>query len=887
VIFSGFLLFSQDAPDEFDFNISIYQSFYFFLNSDIEGEPLVEGEDWIAAFSEFDETMGGVCEYIDQDIDGLSNTADCQDLNNDGILSSSVDICVGSFVWSGEYTTVPVMGSDGTIWTQGYMVEDQRPKFKIFDGSEGLIYNAVPSVIYPWSTDLSFYVISISVFRDCNLSLGGEAFIDSCGVCVEGDTGLVENYLDIGCGCYESQVGPFFEDSDGDGLGYGDEQYFCENPGLGWSTNNNDPEPNCVSNFYDCNNDCGGSALFDDCGVCSSGSTGIQPNFNLDCNGECFGFAYIDDCDECVGGSTGNSPCDFNSEQPVEFEFYNSTQQAFYFITSASFNDGSFLSPQDWIGVFNGDACVGSIKWDGIFTTVPAMGNDGSNWTQDYLNPGDFPTFKVYDASMNEFFETDYTNIVEVVGDDELLYEGWGNNNFYYVYNLLALSPDCNGVIGGSAVLDDCGICSGGSTGITINSDLDCSGVCFGDAQIDNCGVCSGGSTNNIPNIDDQGCGCFLNSPSDYFSDVDNDGFGSGLPQSFCQNPGNGWSLNNIDPEPFCYNLDTYNLNVDDCGICNGDNQDIDCLGICFGSSELDECGVCDGDNSLCFSPTVSDVDLYTSEDESFTFNLEAENPIDSDVSFIILQSPLNGSIVGSNDNPSEFSYVPTPNFNGIDSFQYIAFNGSFYSEEATVTVNVSEVNDPPTADSMIYDMQEDATLEFNLIGNDIENNNLVFNIVEEPLNGTLLVTGDHVSYTSDLNFFGEDQFTYIVNDGQFDSDYANVSIIVLPINDSPVSSDMSVSLYEDGILSFEFLASDVDNSIDDLSIWILDELDFGQINLDGLDAVFTPSENINGEFLLQYQTLDGNLFSDVSILTINIEPINDAPVLSSILNQY
>ena len=39
--------FSQDPepPEEFEFNISIYQSFYFFLESDIDGQELQIEED--------------------------------------------------------------------------------------------------------------------------------------------------------------------------------------------------------------------------------------------------------------------------------------------------------------------------------------------------------------------------------------------------------------------------------------------------------------------------------------------------------------------------------------------------------------------------------------------------------------------------------------------------------------------------------------------------------------------------------------------------------------------------------------------------------------------------------------------------------------------------
>ena len=39
---------------------------------------------------------------------------------------------------------------------------------------------------------------------------------------------------------------------------------------------------------------------------------------------------------------------------------------------------------------------------------------------------------------------------------------------------------------------------------------------------------------------------------------------------------------------------------LDDCGICDGNNEDKDCLGVCFGSSLVDECGICEGNNSTC-----------------------------------------------------------------------------------------------------------------------------------------------------------------------------------------------------------------------------------------------------------------------------------------------
>ena len=51
-----------------------------------------------------------------------------------------------------------------------------------------------------------------------------------------------------------------------------------------------------------CDNTCGSTLAFDDCGVCNGG------NADKDCNGDCFGTAELDSCDVCSGGDSGHSP---------------------------------------------------------------------------------------------------------------------------------------------------------------------------------------------------------------------------------------------------------------------------------------------------------------------------------------------------------------------------------------------------------------------------------------------------------------------------------------------------------------------------------------------------------------------------------------------------
>ena len=50
---------------------------------------------------------------------------------------------------------------------------------------------------------------------------------------------------------------------------------------------------------------------------------------------------------------------------------------------------------------------------------------------------------------------------------------------------------DCTGTLGGSALVDSCGICSGGTSGHIANSDKDCQGTCFGPWRTQSSGLCA------------------------------------------------------------------------------------------------------------------------------------------------------------------------------------------------------------------------------------------------------------------------------------------------------------------------------------------------------------------------------------------------------------
>jgi len=68
------------------------------------------------------------------------------------------------------------------------------------------------------------------------------------------------------------------------------------------------------------------------------------------------------------------------------------------------------ITSEDWVGAFNGDICVGSRQWDTALCAngvceVTVMGSDGTEHSEGYMWPGDIPSFKIYVASENMYYD--------------------------------------------------------------------------------------------------------------------------------------------------------------------------------------------------------------------------------------------------------------------------------------------------------------------------------------------------------------------------------------------------------------------------------------------------------------------------------------------------
>ena len=116
------------APEGFEFTQSTQQAFYKFLDGSFNDQPLEFMGSWIGAFK-------------------------------DGV-------CVGSWPWVGEFTTVPVMGLDEFNSNSVYLEDGEFPEFFIYDPNLNSTYPASVTPNFPFVNFEIYHVDMIAAVSD-------------------------------------------------------------------------------------------------------------------------------------------------------------------------------------------------------------------------------------------------------------------------------------------------------------------------------------------------------------------------------------------------------------------------------------------------------------------------------------------------------------------------------------------------------------------------------------------------------------------------------------------------------------------------------------------------------------------------------------------------
>ncbi len=247
-----------------------------------------------------------------------------------------------------------------------------------------------------------------------------------------------------------------------------------------------------------------------------------------------------------------------------------------------------------------------------------------------------------------------------------------------------------------------------------------------------------------------------------------------------------------------------------------------------------------------------------------------------------------------SNDSVSSPYYdrIAGPSTNGsLDAFNGQSSLGTWTvfvcdnTSSTTGTVNriklelagIDNSNSAPVADALQVATAEDTALGIVLTGSDAEGDPLSFTVTAEPQHGTLVGTAPDLEYQPEADFNGTDAFSFVVNDGQEDSQTALVEITVTPVNDAPLANAQTLAVAEDASLVLILTGSDVDG--DALTYAVAGAPMHGSLQGTAPNLTYVPIENYNGPDSLTFSVSDGVLGSDLAVISITVTAVNDAPV--------
>jgi VCBS repeat-containing protein len=291
--------------------------------------------------------------------------------------------------------------------------------------------------------------------------------------------------------------------------------------------------------------------------------------------------------------------------------------------------------------------------------------------------------------------------------------------------------------------------------------------------------------------------------------------------------------------------------------------------------------------NPVDDAPVANDDEFTVDEDNTLTDTvLGNDTDPDSVLTATVVTAPTNGSL-SLNTNGS-FTYIPNANYSGSDSFTY-RITGGALEDTATVSITVNAVNDAPVSVDDNYTTTKDTVLTGKVTTNDtdLETTDIwVVGPYTQPAHGTLSFQFDgSFTYTPNPGFTGTDTFTYKAwdRDPVILGNLATVTITVTAANQAPVAVNDPITTTEDNFTTAgNVLTNDTDADGNPLTIvnpGVITTAHGAVVLQSDGSFNYAPIPNFNGQDSFTYRVSDGTATSNVATVTINVTPVNDAPV--------
>lgn len=273
--------------------------------------------------------------------------------------------------------------------------------------------------------------------------------------------------------------------------------------------------------------------------------------------------------------------------------------------------------------------------------------------------------------------------------------------------------------------------------------------------------------------------------------------------------------------------------------------------------------------------PPVVRAEPVTLEEDGFvTFSITASDPENDPLRYVLVQSVTHGKLSGTLPN---LSYRPATNYFGPDSVTFTVSDGTNAPVSATLAIQVTPVNDLPTAPSKSLKTREDTAQNFFLSASDPDGDPLTYTVTGNPIHGTLSGTPPALLYRPNPNFNGTDVVTFTASDSQGTSREATFTFTVTPVNDAPTATGTQVTLVKNRPTTIRLTGTDPDN--DALTFAIETGPQHGTLTGTPPNLLYTPESQYQGSDTFTFVAKDPLLVaSRAATVSLTILPTPEPP---------
>ena len=287
-------------------------------------------------------------------------------------------------------------------------------------------------------------------------------------------------------------------------------------------------------------------------------------------------------------------------------------------------------------------------------------------------------------------------------------------------------------------------------------------------------------------------------------------------------------------------------------------------------------------DDNQAIAGTQYKVELLSGANSGYIFTGQADNNIPSSLLGNGFYDTLDNNKFSTGDSFRvsliDYSYCFTE---GIFSN---GGNGNLETEEGLININCDIPNQAPVLDNIGNKaVNENELLEFTINAEDPNNDPLAFSANNLP-SGANFNSGTRIfSWLPDFNDEGNYNVEFVVTDDELAEDRETIAITVLNNNRNPVLDAILNQIIDEDIPgSFNVSASDEDNDV--LVFSVINE-NINEVNCEtaGAQVNMNPALNFEGISSCEIQVSDNKGGTDSQAVNINVNAINDNPILDNI----